>query len=261
MDENLVKEFAKLFSIGQFVKIGLVLLFAWGIGRGLKTLEKRLAQQFNRYRLQIARIFPFIRLFVWLLALGFILFRIIRPSESVALAVLASSGIAIGLAAQDLIRNAFSGMMMLFNPPYRVGDMVRVGGHYGEVIDLNLIVTRLKTFDDDTIFISNSEVFRQPVSNANAGELTEMVVVDLMLPATVDIAEVKKIARDSAVCSPYTYLKKPISIVVEDHFDHAFLTRFKIKAYLVDVRLERRLASDIIERAKTALLSRGILTA
>ena len=92
MDQNLVKEVAKLLSIGQFIKIGLLLLVTWGIVRGLKALENRLSKRFNRYRLQIARLFPFIRLFVWLLVLGFILFRIIRPSESVALAVLASSG-------------------------------------------------------------------------------------------------------------------------------------------------------------------------
>ena len=260
MEQSLLKEFTNIFSMTHLLKAAGVLFIAWATVRFLKVLLERLAKRFNRYRLQISRLYPILRLTVWTLAIGFILFGLVRPPENVVLAVLASSGIAVGLAAQDLIRNVFAGIMMLFVPPYRIGDMVRMGNHYGEVISLNLNVTHLRTFDDNVVVIPNAEVFKQPVSNANTGELTEMVVVDFVLPATVDVQQVKQVGWDAAVCSPYTYLKKPISVIVEDHFDYTFLTRFKIKAYVLDIRFERIHASDMIERVKKSLAAQGLLT-
>jgi small-conductance mechanosensitive channel len=260
MDESLLKEFSNILAPAQIVKAAVVIAMAWISIHFLRILLEKLAKQFNKYRLQISRLFPILRLFIWTSAIGFIILGVLRPSENVVLAVLASSGIAVGLAAQDMIRNVFAGIMMLFNPPFGVGDMVRVAGHYGEVISLNLNVTRLRTFDDNVVVIPNAEVFKQAVSNANSGELTEMVVTEFALPATVDVQAVKALAWKAAASSPYTYLKKPISVLVQDRFDHTFLSTFKIKAYVLDIRLERILASDIMERVKTELAEQGILT-
>ena len=77
-----------------------------------------------------------------------------------------------------------------------------------------------------------------------------MVVVRFVLPASVPIAPVKQLAWEAAACSPYVQLDKPISVLVEDHFDFTFLTRFTIKAYVHEIRLERVLASDISERCQ-----------
>ncbi len=264
METNLIDELVELFSPAHLIKILLVVLAAWGVVRLLRLLLERLAQKFNRYRLQIAGIFPVLRLAIWTAAVFLIIFGILHPSQSVILAVLASSGIAVGLAAQDLIRNVFAGIGMIFNPPFRVGDMVQIGVHYGEVTGVDLILTHLKTFDDNVVVIPNGEVIRQPVSNANRGALVEMVVVEFVLPASVPVHHVKSLAWRAAVSSPFTYLKKPVLVLVEDHFDYTFLSRFKVKAYVLDIRFERLMASDITERLKTLLhkerLFRGPLT-
>ena len=49
------------------------------------------------------------------------------------LTISASIGLAVGLGAQDLIRNLIAGVLMLFERPFLVGDMIGVGDHYGEV--------------------------------------------------------------------------------------------------------------------------------
>jgi hypothetical protein len=87
-----------------------------------------------------------------------------------------------------------------------------------------------------------------------------MVVVEFHLPANVDVQLVKELAREAAACSPYVFLKKPIAVMIDDRFDRTFLTRLKIKAYVLDIRLERLLASDISERLKCELLKHGIMT-
>jgi hypothetical protein len=65
--------------------------------------------------------------------------------------------------------------------------------------------------------------------------------------------------HEAALCSPYVYLKNPVDVLVEDRSDHGFLSIFKVKAYVMDVRFERLMASDITERIKEAVNDRGIL--
>ncbi|MHB8766671.1 MAG: mechanosensitive ion channel family protein [Deferrisomatales bacterium] len=148
--------------------------------------------------------------------------------------------------------------MILFDQPFRTGDMVQVGETYGEVVNIGLRSVRIHTFDDSTVTLPNSLVLSQAVKNSNSGALDEMVVVEFCLPATADVQRVKALAREAGASSPYAFLKKPISVVVEDALDRTFLTRFKVKCYVLDVRLERVLASDVTERIKVALVEQGL---
>ena len=226
----------------------------WVLRRALQTLANR----FSRYRLLISGIYPVLRLLTWIGAIAYIVFVVIHPPLNTLLTISASAGLAIGLGAQDLVRNIVAGILILFERPFHVGDMIQVGDHYGEVVNIGLRSVQLRTFDDSVVTFPNSLVQTGSVSNSNTGQLSEMVVVRFVLPASVPIAPIKQIAWEAAACSPYVQLDKPITVLVEDHFDFTFLTRFTIKAYVHEIRLERVLASDISERVKTALQDRGI---
>jgi len=148
---------------------------------------------------------------------------------------------------------------MIFNPSFRIGEMVHFGGHYGEVVRFDLGVTWLRTLDDNLIMVPNSVVLENAVANANSSELSEVVVVNIDLLRTIPIQEVRSLAMEAAAsASPYTYLKKPVSVTVESRYDFGFLLRLVIKTYVVDVRLDRLLSSDITERFIEALHERGI---
>ena len=219
-----------------------------------------LARKFSRYRLLILGFYPIVRLATWVGAIVFIIVDVFKPPMNTVLALSASVGLAVGLGAQDLIRNIIAGIILLMERPFRVGDMIKVGEDYGEVVNIGLRSVAIHTFDDSVVTIPNALVLNMAVSNSNSGDLFEMVVVEINLPAAVDIDRVKVLARDAATSSPYTYLKKPISVLVEDVFQDRFVTRFRIKAYVLDVRYEKLLASDILERIKKAVLREGVIT-
>jgi len=168
-------------------------------------------------------------------------------------------GLAVGLAPQDGIRNLLAGVMMIFNPPFRVGDMVRWGTHYGEVERIDLSVTWLHTFNDDVIMVPNAGILTQAIVNSSSRELAELVTVDVDLPDQVPVMRVMELALEVARCSPYSYLKKPATVIVEPRHEYRGLLRFTIKAYVLDARLERRLASDITGRFYEALQENGLL--
>ncbi len=253
MEQGLLKQFLELYSPWLLLHAGLLVTATALLLHLLRLGLGRLASHFPRYRLQFGQAFPALRVLIWSLVIGYVVLALIQPPESLLFAVLGSAGLAIGLAAQDGIRNLLAGAMMIFNPPFRVGDMVNFGGHYGEVVRLDLSVTWLHTFDDNTIMVPNAEVLRTAVVNSNSGELAEMVVVRLDLPVSIPVAQARAAAFDAARACPYTYLKQPIIVAVEGRHDRDFLLGLTVKAYVVDVRLERLLASDITERILEAL--------
>ncbi len=224
----------------------------------LRRVLNALAARFSRHRLLISGLFPVLRLLSWISAAAYILFVIIHPPLNTLLAVSASAGLALGLGAQDLIRNIVAGILILFERPFHVGDMIQVGEHYGEVVNIGLRSVQIRTFEDSVVTFPNALVQTQAVSNANAGQLNEMVVVRFHLPAEIPVGPVKELAWEAAACSPYVHLGKPIAVLIEDRFDYRFLTLFTIKAYVHEIRLERILASDILERVKQALLEQGL---
>ena len=259
MDQSTLKALTEFLSLAQLLQTAGVILVGWLAIRVLWWVVNRLAGRFRRYRLHITGVFPFLRLLIWVFVIGVILLGVLNPPREIMLAVLASAGIAVGLAGQDVVRGIIAGMLIMFNGSLRVGDMVKIGEDYGEVVSMNLNVVCLRTFDDNLVSIPNAVVLSQAVSDANAGELIEMVVISFDLPATADVQRVKRLAWKAAVGSPYTYLKKPVLVLAEDRFERTFLTRFQVKAYVLDIRFERLLASDIIERIKKMLVAGGLL--
>lgn len=75
------------------------------------------------------------------------------------------SAIVIGFAFKDIGENFLAGIMMAFNRPFKIGDIVELDGNKGVVVALNLRNSRIKTFDGKDIFIPNANVVKNPVVN------------------------------------------------------------------------------------------------
>ncbi len=255
-----LRSISEMFSAGRILGAVAILVIAWVLLLALEWLSGLLARRFSRYRMQVTGMFPVARILVWAIAVYLVTVDVIRPPQAQLLALLASIGLAVGLAAQDVIRNLISGILILFERPFRAGDMVAIGEHYGEIVAIGLRSVQMRTFDDNLVTIPNATVMGQSIANSNAGALDEMVVVKFTVPASLDVQAVKALAWEAAACSPYVYLKKPIAVVIEDVFDRTFLTRYSVKAYVLDVRLERVFYSDVLERIKRELIAQGLLT-
>jgi len=259
MKEELIRSLGDLMDLEVVLKTIGILILTWLILLGIHRLFSLLADKFPRKRVQISSIFPILRLAVWVGAIAFVITGVIQPQLNTLVAISATVGVALGLGAQELVKNVLAGVMILLDRSFRVGDMVQVDTHYGEVTHIGLRTVRLHTFDDSTITLPNGLFLNKAVSNNNSGALVELVVVEFSLPGNVAVREVKELMHEAALCSPYVYRKNPVVVLVEDRFDLAFLTLFKVKAYVMDVRFERLMASDITERVKEAINERGLV--
>ena len=87
-----------------------------------------------------------------------------KPSLSL-IAGLGISGLAVALAAKDTISNFFGALTVLLDRPFKVGDWVVVGTSEGEVIEINLRTTLIRTGIDTVITIPNANLVSTPVEN------------------------------------------------------------------------------------------------
>jgi small-conductance mechanosensitive channel len=246
--------FSKIFWTLVLLGIGYVI-----IGFIIKMMEL-FAERSTRSRIGIKSIVPIVRITIW----GIIIFAIIKgiydPPLETLIAISASITIAVGLAAQDLLRNILGGIMLLFDRPFQVGDKIEIGKYYGEVLEIGLRATRIVTPDDSVVTVPNLELMNSSVSNANSGELNCQVVAELFLPLHIDTHVVRKIAIEAAQVSRFIFLNKPI--VVE--FTHVTVgpktfLKMRLKAYVMDIRYEFQFQSDMTETVIRELHAQGIV--
>ena len=75
-------------------------------------------------------------------------------------------GLTISLAAQESASNLFSGIVILLDKPFSVGDWITVGDVEGEVVDINFRSTRIRSLDKTINVVTNSKICSSTVQNA-----------------------------------------------------------------------------------------------
>lgn len=94
------------------------------------------------------------------------------------LAILGAASLAIGLALKDSLANFSSGVMLILFRPFRVGDLVTVGGETGKVEEISVFSTILNTGDNQRKIIPNGAISNSTITNVTANPTRR---VDLLI--------------------------------------------------------------------------------
>jgi small-conductance mechanosensitive channel len=245
---------SKIFWAIIFITIGYFIIKA--INGILAVISERRV----KYKGAIRRILPVVRIVGWSLVVYIIINGVFQPPAETIFAFFASVGVAIGFASQDLLKNIFGGLMILFDKPFQIGDKIESGKYYGEVFEIGLRSTRIVTPDDSVVTIPNSEMMNQSISNANSGENNCQVVAEFFFPVTIDTRRVRQIAVEAAQISQFVYLNKPILVVFSNVMNQGgVFLKMKLKAYVNDVRYEFPFQSEMTEIVLRELNKEGLL--
>ena len=104
------------------------------------------------------------------------------PMTSVV-AVIASAGVAVGLAMQGALSNFAGGIMLLIFRPFSVGDYIKTGEYEGYVRSIKLVYTVIRTFDNRIISLPNGNLMNSTIVNATAEDRRR---VDLTFEVSAD---------------------------------------------------------------------------
>ena len=202
--EDFIKKATDLLTQAGGKIIVALLAFIVGkiiIGKVLKLLEKgkglgKTDPTVRSFTLNFAKVLLYVILIVTIVGILGI------PMSSVV-AVLASAGVAVGLALQGALGNLAGGIMLMIFRPFNVGDYISAGGEEGTVKTIALFYTVITTVDNKTITIPNGSLMNANVTNYTAEPKRR---VDLTFacakgedPAAVQEVMLKTISADPRV--------------------------------------------------------------
>lgn len=137
---------------------------AWLIGRAARGWLLRLIE---RTRVDAHARFLAGQLLYWLvLAIGLLLaLALLGIEQSVLLTTFGAAGLALGLAAQDILKSYFAGLYLLFERPFLIGDEIQVKEHVGRVQHVGFRATSILTADNVRVVVPNVIIFSEVISN------------------------------------------------------------------------------------------------
>ena len=135
---------------------------------------------------------------------------------SAFLAGLGIIGFTIGFALQDVSKNFVSGLLLLLQQPFDIGDVIEVSGYSGTVANVDLRATEIYTFDGQNVLIPNGDVFTTPIKNYSRFD-NRRVDINVGVAYDSDLDLVRKIALE-AISSIEGVLPDPAPVLVFNNF-------------------------------------------
>lgn len=245
--------FSAFLDFERLVLSFFIIGTAWLLSRVTSATLNNIGERIATRRLLIKKITSLTRFMIYLVAAMVIVFGVVRPERNTLLALATALSLVIGLSLQDLIGSIIAGVIILIDTPFQVGDRVRFGEVYGEVTEIGLRTVRITDLDDNVISIPNNKFLTEVVSSGNAGALDMMVVIDFHIGVAENYALAKRLAFEGGITSKYTFLEKPVAVYVFNVSTPAgFAKRIRVKLYVIDVRYEQEILTDITERVGAA---------
>ena len=132
------------------------------------------------------------------------------------LAAAGIAGLAIALAAQDILGNFLGGAIITMDKPFKIGDRIKFENFVGDIIGVGPRSTRLKTLDYQIVTIPNSKITSNIVVNYAQPDFKMKVRIPFSVAYGTDISQVKKIlleiAHEAAEKTPWVVLDPPPSV-------------------------------------------------
>jgi len=191
--------FVSVFTGAKVMLLTVEALDAGSVSRGRRLFSKR--------------VLPFIDKMVKFLAfliIGLIILKIWGLDVTPLLASAGILGIAIAFAAKDTVANIFGGISIFLDRTYEIGDFIEIDKHTprGEVVDIGIRSTKIKTRDDIIIAVPNSLMSNSKVINQSYPKGRMRVRLPITVVYGTDSGKVEKLAEDIANKSK-NVLKEP----------------------------------------------------
>lgn len=172
-----------------------------------------------------------------------------------ALAGLGVAGIAVGFAAQDSVANVISGIMIFWDKPFIVGDWIKAEGEYGQVTNITLRTTRIRTNRNTFVVVPNKKIIDAVLENfSKHGELR--IDVPIGIAYKEDVRAARRVLLE-AVSRLESVMKTPEPDVVVEELGGSSVNLL-VRVWILDAKDLPRTQFGVVEASKLALDAAGI---
>ena len=172
------------------------------------------------------------------------------------------AGIAIGFAAKDTLSNLIAGVLLIIDRPFELGDRIEVwsapagSATWGDVVDIGLRATKIKTTDNIVIVIPNNEIMKRDIVNYTLISTSIRVRINVGVAYDADIEKAKKLILDVADAVDWIS-KSPVPKVVVRSFGESSVD-LQLRVWIDDARKRMDTISYVTDRIKATFDQHGI---
>ncbi len=232
-------------TVGMLLFAGVVIYFTVLLSLAIRAfLESKVfpRQQFDRgVRDAISKLLHYFLIFI-----GFLLALSLAGIELKNFAVLAGAfGIGIGFGLQNIVNNFVSGIILLFERPIKVGDLLVLDGEWGTVKRIGLRSTIIETLDQSEIIVPNSQIIQEKVTNWTLSTSISRVVVPVGVAYGSNVPLVLRVLLEAAGNHPQT-LPEPKPSAIFIGFGESSLN-FELRLWVGDVTQRLAVKSELLQ--------------
>ena len=172
------------------------------------------------------------------------------------------AGIAIGFAAKDTLSNLIAGVLLIIDRPFEVGDRIEVwsapagSASWGDVIDIGLRATKIKTTDNIVIIIPNNEIMKRDIVNYTIISTNIRVRINVGIAYDANIEKAKELILN--VAESVSWISKtPAPKVVVRSFGESSVD-LQLRVWIDDARKRMDTISHVTDKIKTAFDEQGV---
>ena len=163
--------------------------------------------------------------------------------------IFSAFGVGIGFGLQNIVNNLVSGMILAFEKPVQIGDIIEVGSHAGTIKEIGIRSSKLATSDGSEVIIPNGDLISQQVVNWTLSNTNRRVELLIIVSYGSDIEKVKKLLID-LLCKRDDIMNIPgPAVFVNNITDKA--VEFRASFWAADIsnapELRSRILADIYE--------------
>jgi MscS family membrane protein len=167
-------------------------------------------------------------------------------------------GFAISLAAKDTIADAIAGVIILVDQPFRMGDRVEIEslGTWGDVEDIGLRTTRIRTRDNRMVIIPNSVISNNQIVNYTYPDPRYRVQTHVDITHGTDVETVRQLLHQTLSQVDGILHEKPIDVLYLDMTGPAM--RFRLRWWIQSYMDTRQIFDKVHTAVQNALNQAGI---
>ncbi|MCD4716541.1 MAG: mechanosensitive ion channel family protein, partial [Desulfobacterales bacterium] len=172
------------------------------------------------------------------------------------------AGIAIGFAAKDTLSNLIAGILLIIDRPFEVGDRIEIwtapknSATWGDVIDIGLRATKIRTTDNIVIIIPNNEIMTRDIINYTTITKEIRVRIPIGIAYDADIKKAKELITKIALELDWV-MREPAPKVVVSSFG-ASSVDLQARIWISRPRRRMDTISHVTDRVKEVFQEEGI---
>jgi small-conductance mechanosensitive channel len=252
---NAIQEFLKLFTLDVLQKVILVVVIGAAgllVLRFLSALLNRMTRKYlsQQYSMLLRKAVQYTGAVIVL----FVILSVLGVKITALLGAAGIVGIAVGFAAQTSMSNLISGLFLISEKPFQIGDVIKVENNTGVILSIDLLSVKIQTFDNQYIRIPNSVLLNTELTNVTRFPIRRMDI-KLRVSYRTDVSRLRELLLAIANSNPHC-LDEPEPLIVfsdfgESGLEFLFGVWFYKQAYL-------ELKNSIMQQIQEGLAAAGI---